>query len=104
MTGAGGKSILDRMRLDDRTAVVTGGGQGIGRAFAHALGEAGAKVCVADVELSLAENVVKELESKSIPAFAVKADCTSMDDIQVLLSPYPSVPPSLRPSVPRPVL
>lgn len=34
--------VMDRFRLDGRTALVTGGSRGLGRAMAHALGEAGA--------------------------------------------------------------
>ena len=51
--------ILDRFRLDGRTALVTGGGQGIGRAFAHALGEAGAAVAIVDLVPESAEAVAR---------------------------------------------
>ena len=39
---------LDKLRLDGRTAFVTGGAQGIGLATAEALAEAGAEVTIAD--------------------------------------------------------
>lgn len=39
---------LEKFRLDRRTALVTGAGQGIGLACAEALAEAGAKVFIAD--------------------------------------------------------
>ena len=38
--------ILDRFKVTDKIAIVTGGTRGIGLAIAHALGEAGAKLVV----------------------------------------------------------
>jgi NAD(P)-dependent dehydrogenase (short-subunit alcohol dehydrogenase family) len=81
-TGKGGKGILDRMRLDGRSAVVTGGGQGIGRAFVHALGEAGARVAIVDLDGGKAEAVAEELREKGAKAMAIAADVTRPEEIE----------------------
>lgn len=74
-------NILDRFRLDGRTALVTGGGQGIGRAFAHALGEAGAAVAIVDLVADSAESVAAELAAKGIDSMAIAADVTDADQV-----------------------
>jgi NAD(P)-dependent dehydrogenase (short-subunit alcohol dehydrogenase family) len=56
--------IIDRFRLDGKTALVTGGAQGIGEAYCFALGEAGAKVAIVDINLSKAEETAHRLEAK----------------------------------------
>jgi NAD(P)-dependent dehydrogenase (short-subunit alcohol dehydrogenase family) len=76
------ESILKRFRLDGRVALVTGGGRGIGRAFAHALGEAGAAVAVAALHSETAENVAHELQEKGIDAIAIQADVSKNDQIE----------------------
>lgn len=80
------KPILERFRLDGRVALVTGGGQGIGRAYAHALGEAGAAVAVADIIFSRAERVVAELTAKGIDALAIEADVRQIDQVHKIVA------------------
>lgn len=79
------ESILERFRLDGRVALVTGGGQGIGRGFAHALGEAGATVAIADVVMERAETVAAELSEKGIESLAIQADVTDAASVQAMI-------------------
>jgi NAD(P)-dependent dehydrogenase (short-subunit alcohol dehydrogenase family) len=79
------KPILERFKLDGRVALVTGAGQGIGRAFAHALGEAGAAVAVVDLKGDLAEAVAGELVNKGMGAIALAADVTRVNQIQTMV-------------------
>ncbi|XP_016892018.1 uncharacterized protein LOC103386309 isoform X2 [Cynoglossus semilaevis] len=83
--GVRGRSILDRMRLDGKVAYVTGAGQGIGRAFAHALGEAGAKVAVVDLDRDKAKAVAEELFLKGINAVSITADISQANDVQKMI-------------------
>jgi len=79
------KGILAKFSLDGQVALVTGGGQGIGRAFAHALGEAGCKVAVADLVLERAETVARELKDKDISSIAIQVDVSVKKEAEAMV-------------------
>ncbi len=62
------------MELNNKVAVITGAGNGIGKALCVALAEAGAKVVVADIELEAADAVRAELEAQGAHAIALQLD------------------------------
>lgn len=64
------------MNLAREPVIVTGAGQGLGRAFAHAIGRAGAHVVVADVRPDTAAAVAAEINATSGTASAVVLDVT----------------------------
>jgi len=74
-------AILDRFSLAGRTAMVTGGGQGIGRALAIALAEAGADVAILDLNPETAEQVADEIRALGRRSLAIRADVTQRDQV-----------------------
>jgi NAD(P)-dependent dehydrogenase (short-subunit alcohol dehydrogenase family) len=67
-------TVLDGLRLDGKVAVVTGGNRGLGRAFAHARGQAGATVAIVARDAAASSTVVDELTTAGVRASAHRAD------------------------------
>ncbi|RBP15578.1 meso-butanediol dehydrogenase/(S,S)-butanediol dehydrogenase/diacetyl reductase [Roseiarcus fermentans] len=70
------------MRLKDTSCVVTGGAMGIGKAMAVRLAAEGASVCIADINLEVAELTVREIVDAGGAAFAAHCDVTKRDAVQ----------------------
>ena len=68
-----------------KTAVITGGASGVGRSLAFALGRAGAKIVIGDVDPSAMTAVGEDLSSEGIEHQVCRCDVTDMTSLQGLL-------------------
>jgi len=73
--------IQDRFRLDDKVAIVTGAGRGIGAASALALAEAGADVLLSSRTKGQLDGVAAQIEALGRRAAVVPADLSDLDAI-----------------------
>ena len=80
---------LQNYDLKGKTAVVTGGGQGIGFACADALSEAGARVVIADMVADRCEHAAKTLRDKGRAADAATLNVTDSKSVEALSARYP---------------
>lgn len=69
----------------DRVAIVTGGGNGIGRATSHLLSQQGAKVVVADLATDAARRVTEEIMRQKRAALAVTTDVTKKESVDQMV-------------------
>jgi 3-oxoacyl-[acyl-carrier protein] reductase len=76
-----GNTMTNKIDLQGRTAVVTGGAQGIGRAITERFLDSGASVAIWDRDEKLAQQTVAELKDRG-RAVAIKVDVTQFADIE----------------------
>ena len=73
-------------KLDGKTALVTGGGSGIGRATSLAYAREGARVVVADVNVEGGEETVLRIKEAGGDAILVHADVSKPEDTQAMVA------------------
>jgi gluconate 5-dehydrogenase len=77
--------IEELFDLHGKTAIVTGGGKGLGAQIARGLAEAGANVVVCSRDLAACKEVSEELEKKGIRSLALSCDVTKSEDIKLVV-------------------
>ena len=79
--------IIEKMRLDGKKILITGGARGIGKSIAAAMAEAGADIALVDIDIAEAEKTAKELEEiNGIRAFAIAADVTKPEEVDQMIA------------------
>ena len=72
-------------RLKERIAIVTGAGQGIGRALAMGLAREGAKIVIAEINATNAMAVKQEIEGRGGTAIALPTDVSDEASVQAMV-------------------
>lgn len=74
------------MRLQNKKALITGGGSGIGRATALAMAAEGADIAVVDINLAAAQAVAKEVEALGVKALGIAGDVADEASVQAAVA------------------
>jgi NAD(P)-dependent dehydrogenase (short-subunit alcohol dehydrogenase family) len=80
-------SVLDLFRLTGKTALITGGSQGLGLAIGHALAQAGARIAIVSRRLDACQHAASQITSATgATCFAFSADVTNGEQVKSLFA------------------
>ncbi|CAM3750891.1 SDR family oxidoreductase [Cytobacillus oceanisediminis] len=74
--------VLDLFDLTGKTALITGGGRGLGAQIAEGFAEAGANVVLCSRKVEACQETADKLSSLGVKTLALKCDISNSDDIQ----------------------
>jgi NAD(P)-dependent dehydrogenase (short-subunit alcohol dehydrogenase family) len=77
--------VQDLFDLSGKTAIVTGGGSGIGRQMAGALAELGASIVLCARKVERCEAAAAELEELGVRTLALRCDVRAPDDVRAVV-------------------
>jgi 3-oxoacyl-[acyl-carrier protein] reductase len=73
------------VRLENKVAIITGGGRGIGRATALRFAEEGAAVVVVDIEQAVVDEVAEEIAATAAKALALQVNVTDRESVDAMV-------------------
>lgn len=80
-------SILEKFKLENKVAAITGAARGLGKAMATGLAEAGANIVIPDIDFEEAEKTANEIKSDcGVKTLALETDITDEEQVVSMVS------------------